>query len=370
MSDSGHATSLGAAVVEWRMTAVRHLRLLLPLFVLALSCVAVSDNLHYYVLREDQHIFSDLAMALMQFTLIGVPTALLMILFSVLFLERPAKLLPALARAVPRFFLQARPLAASLAMVVVIQLFILGFGEIKSLITYVRPFAWDQTFAEMDRVLHFGHQPWELLQPILGYGPITQFISMNYFLWMFVLVMFWLHFAFQETDEKLRFQAIFAFMATWMIGGSLLATLLSSAGPCYYGKLGLGADPYEGLMHYLRETNEVWRIPSVQIQELLWENFSANKGHAMTKGISAMPSMHNAQALLLVLATWNKQLLLRSLCLFHLVLVFLGSIHLGWHYAVDAYLAFAIVVPVWVVAGWVARSWVDPQPRVQLQPQT
>jgi hypothetical protein len=52
MSDSGHATSLGAAGVEWRMTAVRHLRLLLPLFVLALSCVAVSDNLHYNVFAK------------------------------------------------------------------------------------------------------------------------------------------------------------------------------------------------------------------------------------------------------------------------------------------------------------------------------
>ncbi len=69
---------------------------------------------------------------------------------------------------------------------------------------------------------------------------------MNYFLWMFVLVMFWLHFAFQETDERLRFQAIFAFMATWMIGGSLLATLLSSAGPCYYGKLALWQIPMRG----------------------------------------------------------------------------------------------------------------------------
>ena len=50
MSDSGHVTSLGAAGVEWRMTAVRQLRLLLPLFVLLFLLLFLVKLLLYLML--------------------------------------------------------------------------------------------------------------------------------------------------------------------------------------------------------------------------------------------------------------------------------------------------------------------------------
>ena len=41
----------------------------------------------------------------------------------------------------------------------------------------------------------------------------------------------------------------------------------------------------------------------------------------------------------------------------HAALIFLGSIHLGWHYAVDGYLAFALAYAVWRAMEPVARWW-------------
>jgi hypothetical protein len=35
-----------------------------------------------------------------------------------------------------------------------------------------------------------------------------------------------------------------------------------------------------------------------------------------------------------------------------LALVFIGSIHLGWHYAVDGYLAVAFAWALWRLTGW------------------
>jgi multisubunit Na+/H+ antiporter MnhF subunit len=67
--------------------------------------------------------------------------------------------------------------------------------------------------------------------------------------------------------------------------------------------------------------------------------------------------MHNAQCLLLVLAVWKKARIVRNLAIIHGVLVFLGSVHLGWHYAVDAYLAWIVVGVAWVVSGAFARFW-------------
>jgi hypothetical protein len=38
-----------------------------------------------------------------------------------------------------------------------------------------------------------------------------------------------------------------------------------------------------------------------------------------------------------------------------LAVVLVGSVHLGWHYAVDSYAAIVVTVPIWLIAGWAAR---------------
>jgi uncharacterized membrane protein len=38
--------------------------------------------------------------------------------------------------------------------------------------------------------------------------------------------------------------------------------------------------------------------------------------------------------------------------------ILLGSVGLGWHYAIDGYAALIGVALLWRVAGWAARSWV------------
>ena len=45
----------------------------------------------------------------------------------------------------------------------------------------------------------------------------------------------------------------------------------------------------------------------------------------------------------------------------HFVLIFIGSIHLAWHYAVDAYVAWALTLVLWFATKPVAEWW-DKQP--------
>ena len=42
------------------------------------------------------------------------------------------------------------------------------------------------------------------------------------------------------------------FFLMWILIGGILAVVFSSAGPCYYGRLGLSPDPFADLMAYLR----------------------------------------------------------------------------------------------------------------------
>lgn len=66
-----------------------------------------------------------------------------------------------------------------------------------------------------------------------------------------------------------------------------------------------------------------------------------------------MPSMHVAVATLIALAAGSYRRWL-GLALAPVVpVIWIGSIHLGWHYAVDGQLAVPLVLGIWAVSGWV-----------------
>ncbi len=328
-----------------------------PFLCLALGVLIASEILKFRLASVTPEDFLLLVTGPFLFTLLLIPALLPMIFFRVGVFEKAASPLRGLAAGIRNFVMGDGRLMRGLAMLLAVYLFMAGFATFKALIPSVQPFAWDALFDQWDRALHFGYRPWELLQPILGYPPVSALININYNFWFISLSMFWLHFAFEEKPGVLRSQAILSFMLTWTVGGVFLAMFFSSAGPCYFGKLGLGYDPYAGLMTYLHTTSQSWPIWSMELQDTLWENYSSSVGGDMTKGISAMPSMHNSQSLLLVLATWNKHKLVRNLAIGHGLLVFLGSVLLGWHYAVDAYVAVVIAAVAWAAAGCLARAW-------------
>ena len=291
------------------------------------------------------------------FSMVLIPGLLPMLFFRIAVFDRANRPARALLASFRPFLTSGGRLLPGLLAIASIYVFSTSFGYFKAVIPVFQPFSWDQTFDAWDTWLHFGYRPWELLDHVLGYGPVTALININYNFWFITLIMYWLHFAFEERPGVLRTQAIISYMLTWLAGGVLLAMVFSSAGPCFYGKLGLGPDPYAGLMSYLQTTSQTWPVWAVGLQDWLWTNYTSDAAADLTKGISAMPSMHNAQSALLVLATWRKLPLIRNLAIAHGVLVFLGSIHLGWHYAVDAYLAFAIAGVAWITAGVFARAW-------------
>ena len=136
--------------------------------------------------------------------------------------------------------------------------------------------------------------------------------------------------------------------------GTLLATPLSSAGPCYYTRVFGEPGPYAGLMAYLGSLHEGPGLIALQIQENLWTYYT---GRAVLplNGISAMPSMHVAGALLFALAGWRASRALGLLLAGYAVLILVGSVHLAWHYAVDGYVAAAVTAFLWWAVGHYVR---------------
>jgi len=93
---------------------------------------------------------------------------------------------------------------------------------------------------------------------------------------------------------------------------------------------------------------------AMTIQDALWYSYETK---AMVGGITAMPSMHNAASLLFALVGWQIGRRVGIVLSLHCFAVYIGSIHLGWHYAIDAYVGWAVAVPVWLISKPIARWW-------------
>ena len=268
---------------------------------------------------------------------------------------KPERPILALVKEIKDFLASRSRMANGLPMVMIMMVFMYVFANLKAAIPVLNPLSWDTYFSHLDEVLHFGTQPWVWLQPLLGYAPITFLLNLNYNLWFLVTWMVWVNFAFIDKPSELRTRFFLSFFAVWVLVGSLLAIVFSSAGPCFYGRLGFTPDPYADLMTYLRGVNEAYTIWAIPLQDELWQGYLDNS--VIVRGISAMPSMHNGSALLFALAGYQVSRFAGHLLGAHAVLIFIGSVHLGWHYAVDSYLAWALTLVIWFAMAPVARWW-------------
>jgi hypothetical protein len=264
---------------------------------------------------------------------------------------RPERLTHTIVTDFRTHYLTADRLMGALVVLAMLPLFVSVFTGIKALIPVLNPFVWDPTFAAWDRALHGGVDPWRLLQPVLGHPWATCAVNFFYHLWLFVVygVLFWQ--AFSTRDPRLRMQFLLSFVLTWSLVGGLLAVVLSSGGPVYYGRLTGLADPFAPLMHYLTAANQVAPVWALDVQDMLWRKYTEGAS-GFGAGISAMPSMHVATTVLFALLAGRVNRWLGRLFGAFALIILIGSVHLAWHYAIDGYLAALLAWLIWRAAGW------------------
>ena len=83
---------------------------------------------------------------------------------------------------------------------------------------------------------------------------------------------------------------------------------------------------------------------------MLWEAYN-NKEIGQVKGISAMPSMHVSIAFLFALVGWRIHRISGIIFSVFAFLIMVGCVHLGWHYAIDGYVAIACIWLIWWAVG-------------------
>lgn len=228
------------------------------------------------------------------------------------------------------------------------------FTSLKSMIPAIQPFRWDVFWADMDQWLHFGVDPWRLLHPVLGHPPVTKFINLIYNLWLPVKYFVLYAMLLSLKNPYTRMQFFFTCALCWVINGTVLAILFSSAGPCFYQHV-TGVDRFGELMAYLQGVDPERSIWALKTQAMLWDGH-VNGTLAFGSGISAMPSLHVASAFIFMLAGLRSRWIWKVLSVMFYICILLGSVHLGWHYAVDGYLATATTLLLWYFSGKLVRK--------------
>jgi hypothetical protein len=149
-------------------------------------------------------------------------------------------------------------------------------------------------------------------------------------------------------------QFINSFILCWGVNGVLLATLFSSAGPCYFERLYPNNPYYKDLMDYLIMSNQTQNIWALKAQDFLWQRY-LQTDLGVGSGISAMPSMHVSITFLITLTHYRINPKLAHLILLYTIVILIGSVHLGWHYAVDGYVSLILTYLIWYTVGLVTN---------------
>jgi hypothetical protein len=239
------------------------------------------------------------------------------------------------------------------------------FNAFKQTILPLAGFRFDPLFAAADRALFLGTDPWRITHAAFGSPQATWLIDHGYHGWFLPMSVGLLACAWMpRSSYRIRTQYMLSYIGVWIGIGSILAFLLPSAGPCFYAQFA-GSDPgLDALMQRLVQIQLEMGTPlnALTNQHLLLQLHGAD-ALAVGGGISAMPSVHISLAVLFACAAFGLDRRAGWAMAAYAVMIWIGSIHLGWHYAVDGLVAAPLTVGLWVVCGRIADRLAMDAPR-------
>jgi hypothetical protein len=168
--------------------------------------------------------------------------------------------------------------------------------------------------------------------------------------------------SFARPGSRLALRYLLSYVLLWILLGTFVAYLLPASGPCFYQYFHPDADRFSQLTGLLAQQDQFLRahglsgLRAVEYQQQLLRDFHSSS-LALGAGISAMPSLHNAMAVLFACAAYQADRRMGRLFAGYAVLIWIGSIHLGWHYAIDGIVAAVLTLGIWKLTGRFRQIW-------------
>jgi len=221
-----------------------------------------------------------------------------------------------------------------------------AFLPLKYAIPSEIPFWLDQPLATTERAL-FGADPWLLLDSLTGWATLP--LDRLYACWLptQLVVMF---LVMLSRPSSAKSQSLIAYSLAWFVLGVVTAVLFSSAGPLFYDRA-FGGQSFAALAPTLRSRG-AWAVFSES--DPMWASLASGRP-GFVAGISAMPSIHVAISLWIVLTARRMAPRAFPIALAYFVLIAVGSVQLGWHYVADGIVAVMGMLGIWRLAARLDR---------------
>lgn len=237
------------------------------------------------------------------------------------------------------------------------------YGLFKQFTLKAQGFPFDPMLASVDRMLFGGQDPWVLFHDLFGSVGFTVLVDRAYTVWAILLMAFPVFWAAVVKDPVARGRLVACWLAVWVLIGGVAAWLLASAGPMFYPHL-VGPDQSYAMLH--DRVSELGRLAALEGNKLATPighvallNRYIQGNFVPGFGISAMPSVHVAMATLFAIGGFVVHRWLGWVMAAYAVLIWIGSVYLGWHYATDGIVGATMTIGLWKLSGKLAESVED-----------
>ena len=214
-------------------------------------------------------------------------------------------------------------------------------------------FSLDAHLASVDHSV-LGTDAWQLTHAWLPSPWATQVIDIIYHPLFFPMTVGIALCSYMAPQSEVRFRYLLGYTLLWSVVGSMFAFLMPSAGPCFDHFFHGSEVDFSALTDLIARQNAYLHsvgapgLTSPAYQQHLLSLFGSTD-IALGGGISANPSLHNGMTALFVCAaiSWDKRL--AFVMIPYSLIIWFGSVHLGWHYAIDGVVGYLLATACWMM---------------------
>jgi membrane-associated phospholipid phosphatase len=226
------------------------------------------------------------------------------------------------------------------------------FTSAKNMLPDIFHYHWDVRLAKADRLIHGGADPSAYLMGING-SELTILSFIYGGLWHVLVLGLTAFVTLSKAHERLRHQFLLAYFMCWIVVGNIQAALFYSGGPCFYDLFTGDSSRFSSL------TKSMTASLTLGEQSYL-KDFYRSGEVGIGTGIAAFPSMHVTAATIIAFLLASLDRRLGWLGAVFVALIEVGSVRLGWHYAIDGYTGICTAVLMWWAAGKIVAHYSAP----------